>query len=123
MKLFLSALIMCNMCFAQPVTPVKKGEQVPFDGILFTKEKEKEVRTALEVSEKRVITLSKLNDLNNAEISILTDRLELYQKKSKELSDRESRLQDSSFLKNSLYFIAGALITGVIGYGVVRAYR
>jgi hypothetical protein len=55
---------------------VKKGETVPFDGVLFTKEKEKEVRNNIENSEKKIITLAKLNEFNEKEIDILNKRLE-----------------------------------------------
>lgn len=116
-------LLACNLSLAEEVKVVKKGETVPFDGVLFTKEKEKEVRNDLEASEKKIVTLKKLNELSESEIDILNKRLELYQNKAREFADREVKNENNTFLKNSLYFISGALITGLIGYGVVKTYR
>jgi hypothetical protein len=123
MKLFLSLLLICNICFAEDVKVVKKGETVPYDGVLFPKEKEQEIRTDLKTKEKRIITLSQLNDLNNKEIEVLNKRLGLYQEKAKEMADRELKQENNTFWKSALYFISGAVLTGVIGYGVVQAYR
>ena len=123
MKVIISLILCFNFCYAENVKVVKKGEVVPFDGVLFTKEKEKEVRTNIENSEKKIITLAKLNEFNEKEIDILNKRLELYQNKSRELADREVKNENNTFLKNSLYFLSGALLTGFIGYGVVQTYR
>jgi hypothetical protein len=123
MKAILCLLLISNIVIAEEVKVVKKGESVPFDGVLFTKEKEKEVRADLETSEKKIITLRKLNELSESEITILNKRLELYQNKARELADREVKSENNTFLKNSLYFLSGALLTGLIGYGVVRTYR
>ena len=123
MKAILCLLLISNIVIAEEVKVVKKGESVPFDGVLFTKEKEKEVRADLETSEKKIITLRKLNELSESEITILNKRLELYQNKARELADREVKSENNTFLKNSLYFLSGALITGLIGYGVVKTYR
>jgi hypothetical protein len=123
MKFVISIILCLNFCYADSVKVVKKGETVPFDGVLFTKEKEKEVRNNVENSEKKIVTLAKLNEFNEKEIDILNKRLELYQNKSRELADREVKNENNTFLKNSIYFLSGALITGLIGYGVIQAYR
>jgi len=123
MKVILCLLLISNIAISEEVKVVKKGESVPFDGVLFTKEKEKEVRADLETSEKKIVTLRKLNELSESEIAILNKRLELYQNKARELADREIKSENNTFLKNSLYFLSGALLTGLIGYGVVRTYR
>ena len=123
MRIALCLLLISNICIAEEVKVVKKGESVPFDGVLFSKEKEKEVRVDLETSEKKIVTLRKLNELNESEITILNKRLELYQNKAKELADREVKSENNTFLKNSLYFLSGALLTGLIGYGVIQTYR
>jgi hypothetical protein len=123
MRIALCLLLISNICIAEEVKVLKKGESVPFDGVLFSKEKEKEVRADLETSEKKIVTLRKLNELNESEITILNKRLELYQNKAKELADREVKSENNTFLKNSLYFLSGALLTGLIGYGVIQTYR
>jgi hypothetical protein len=108
---------------AQSVTIVKKGDSVPFDGVLFPKQKEAEFRTDLQTAEKKVITLTKLNELNEKEISVLTQRLDIYQTKTKDMLELQSKLEQTTFLKSAVYFLSGAILTGVIGYGVVKAYR
>lgn len=123
MKFILTLLISCNFVFAEEVKIVRKGEIVPYDGVLFSKDKEKEVRTDLDVSEKKIITLKKLNELNEKEIEILDKRLQLYQKKSTELTELQVKNEKHTSIQNVVYFISGALITGVIGYGVIKAYR
>lgn len=123
MKLLISFFLLANIALADEVKIVKKGDTVPYDGVLFTKDKEREIRTDLEISEKKILTLKRLNDLNEKEIEILNKRVELYQKKTKEIVNLQLQEEKYSNAKNALYFISGALITGLIGYGVIKAYR
>lgn len=122
MKYILSFILFINYSFAQ-VAVLRKGEVVPFDGVLFTKELEKEIRTNLDISDKKISKLEGLNKLNDQEIDILNKRLNLYQQKSLELSDKAAKLEEGNFYKSFSYFLAGALLTGFIGYGVVKNYR
>lgn len=112
-----------NICMADQVKVLKKGEAAPFDGVLFTKELEKEIRTNQIIADEKVKLLSRINELNNKEIDVLLNRIDLYQKKSLELSEMNSKIEDTAFIKNAGYFLAGALITGFIGYGVIQVYR
>ena len=121
MKLIISLLMITNFCFAQDVKVVKKGESVPFDGVLFTKELEKDIREDMEKLKRRNDILVKINEVSEKEIDIVTKRLILYQEKSKELADREVQSERDQFIKNALYFLSGALITGLISYGVTKA--
>lgn len=120
MRIFLAFLITINTCFAEGVKVVKKGEVVPFDGVLFTKELEKSIRMDMQISDKKINTLSKLNELNEKEIEILTKRLEIHQEKTRSIIDREVQMENSSFWKYTIYFVSGALITGLISYGINR---
>ena len=120
----ITLILTINLCFAEnSVKVIKKGETAPFDGVLFTRELEKDIRNDLIVAEKKSAALTRLNEINEKEIEILNKRLGLYQTKAKELAEIETKVESDSFLKNVTYFISGALITGVIGYGVVKAYR
>jgi hypothetical protein len=121
MKLFFSLLLVSNFCFAQNVKVVKKGDSVPFDGVLFTKELEKDIREDMDKLKRRNEILTKINEVNEKEIDIVTKRLSLYQEKSKELADREVQSERDQFIKSTLYFLSGALITGLISYGVSQA--
>jgi hypothetical protein len=105
---------------ADEVKVLKKGDTVPFDGVLFSKQLEKEIREEVELNKLRIEKLTKLNELSEREIVVLTKRLEVTQKISLELADREVRKEDKEFLKNTLYFITGALVTGLIAHGVNR---
>ena len=120
MKFLFTTLLLTQVCFAQDVKVVKKGEQVPFDGVLFTKELEKSIRMDMQISQKKIDTLTKLNELNEKEIDILTTRLQIHQEKVKDAVDREVQTENSMFWRQALYFISGALITGLISYGVNR---
>lgn len=123
MKTLLVLLLSVNICFAESVRVVKKGESVPFDGVLFTKELEKDIRNDMETYKKKVEVLTKIDELNNKEIEILSKRLEVYQKKSLELAEKSSTLERDSYLRNAGYFLSGALLTGLLGYAVIQAYR
>jgi hypothetical protein len=114
-----------NNAFSQ-VTVVKKGDTVPYDGVLFTKEKEVELRQQamdLEYEKKRNLKLSDLNILNEKQIDLMHKRIDLYQNRVQELQQRDINNEDNKLLNNTLYFVSGALLTGLIGYGVIQAYR
>lgn len=111
-------LLLYTKAKADDVVVVKKGQAVPFDGVLFTKELEKSIRMDIQISEKKIDTLNKLNDLNEKEITILTKRLDLHQQKTLEMSNREVETENRTFWKNTIYFLSGAIITGLISHGV-----
>lgn len=114
-----------NKAFSQ-VTVVKKGDTVQYDGVLFSKEKELEVRQQvldLEYEKKRNLRLSDLNILNEKQIDLMHKRIDLYQNRVQQLQERDLSNQDDRLLNNTLYFVSGALLTGLIGYGVIQAYR
>lgn len=120
MKILFTTILFTQICFAQDVKVVRKGEQVPFDGVLFTRELEKSIRMDIQISQNKIDTLTKLNELNDKEIDILTERLKNHQQKVKDIVDREVQTENSMFFRQTLYFISGALITGLISYGVNR---
>ena len=117
--LVFTLILYCFQVIAD-VKVVKRGDTVPFDGVLFTKEMEKSIREDLQLSERKVNTLNKLNELNEKEIDILTKRLVNHQKTVSEFSEREVFSENSTFWKSTLYFLSGAVITGLIYYGSNR---
>lgn len=123
MKFLFCMFFILNIAMAEEVKVLKKGELAPYDGVLFPKEKEREIRTEIEISAKEIVTLKKLNELNEKELDIINKRLDVYQKKSLELLKINEEKKENDLLKNALYFISGAVLTGVIGYGVIKAYR
>lgn len=120
MKLIL--LIVClsltDNCFGQ-VTTVKKGDPTPYDGVLFSKDKELKLREMKEectVDKKKVELFTKMNELNQKELDVLTQRVDNYRK---EVRDNR-RISD---FERAIYFFAGVVITGAISYGVVQANK
>jgi hypothetical protein len=99
---------------------LKKGEVAPFNGVLLSDELEHSVRTELQTNKEKIEKLKKINELSEQEIEVLTKRMELHRKIVNEYADREAKTENTSFLKNTLYFISGALITGIIAHGVNR---
>lgn len=125
MKLILISLLSFN-CMAQNVATVKKGEPVPFDGVLFSKDKELEIRKEVlekDFLEKKVNLLEELGRTQEKELEIANKRTILYREQSKEFADREVTSENTSFLKGILYFTAGALLTGALSYGVIQSNR
>jgi hypothetical protein len=125
MKYLLLLLLSLN-AIAQDVVTVKKGDTVPFDGVLFTKEKELEVRKEVlekDFLQKKASLLEELGKVQKEELDISNKRIEIYQARAQEMADREVKSESREFLKNALYFTAGAVLTGVLGYGVIQAYR
>lgn len=125
MKYLLLLLLSLN-AIAQDVVTVKKGDAVPFDGVLFTKEKELEVRKEVlekDFLQKKASLLEELGKVQKEELDISNKRIEIYQARAQEMADREVKSESREFLKNALYFTAGAVLTGVLGYGVIQAYR
>ena len=125
MKYLLILLFSFN-AVSQDVVTVKKGDTVPFDGVLFTKERELQIRK--EVLEKDFLLkknalLEELGKLQKDEIDVVNKRIDVYQKRTQEMADREVRQENLDFWKSAFYFTAGALIVGIIGYGVVNSYK
>jgi hypothetical protein len=114
LSVFLSFAILFSQASAQDVKVLKKGDPAPFDGVLFTKELEKSIRTDIQVYEKKIETYDKLNKLNEMEIDILSKRLSLYQEKTNELLQKED---NSNLLKNTIVFLSGVVITGLLVHG------
>lgn len=113
--------ITCLNVYAENEAKVlKKGEVAPFNGVLLSDELEHSVRTELQTNKEKIEKLKKINELSEQEIEVLTKRMELHRKIVNEYADREARTENTSFLKNTLYFISGALITGIIAHGVNR---
>lgn len=123
MKLIITFILSINIVMANEAKVVKKGEVVPFDGVLFTKELEKDIRNDLQILNKKVDTLNKINEINEKELAIVNKRLSLYQSKADIMAKREVKSEKDSLVKNTLYFLSGALLTGLIGYGVIKTYR
>jgi len=126
MKILLILCLSISLAHAGNVSVITKGTPAPFDGVLFSREMEKAIRqTDLDnvFLKQQNASLTRLNDLSEQETAIVTKRYENMQLKANELAEKQVKMDNNSFWKNSLYFISGALITGLITYGVARAVK
>jgi hypothetical protein len=112
-------LIVFSLNSFAEVTTVKAGQVAPYSGVLFSKDAElklREMREEYQIEKKKTELLSKINDMSQKEIDILTQRVDNY--RGQVLENRKS-----SDLEKAVYFLAGALITGFVSYGVIKANR
>lgn len=104
--------------FAEVIT-VKAGQVAPFSGVLFSRDAElklREMREEYQVEKKKTELLTKINEMSQKEIDILTQRVDNYR-------GQVVQNKRSSDLERAVYFLAGALITGFVSYGVIQANR
>lgn len=97
----LMLLLITNLTFAQNSAIVKKGDTVPFSGILLTEERAEEAVKA----EKKVVTLEQLAEAQKA----LT---EFHKEEAVVARKRLSEAKWDGFLSNTMYFALGVIITG-----------
>jgi len=124
--LLISILLVGQPCLADDVKFVRQGEPSPFTGYLFSVEKEKELRLLdqkLEFANMKVDLLKKSNELQNEMLTISAQRSEMYKTNSDSLSKQLADHKSDNFWKNTLYFSLGAVLSGVVAYGVSRSVR
>lgn len=95
---------------------INKGSAAPFDGILFTETKAKELRSDILESEKTKILLqSQLQKSNTLQqiIKLKETEIELYRKQNQRLLVD----QNISSTLNYVWFGLGVLATGIAVYG------
>lgn len=120
MKKFLAILLVINnIAFANAASPVvvylPKTTPAPFDGYLFTPEKEKDLRLINDTNNYLKQINSIQVDINKAqtdEIDVLNKRIEIADKKI---------ASDHSWILDAAYFVGGALVTGLIAQGLYRS--
>lgn len=125
MKYLILFLLSFNL-LAQDIVVLKKGDVVPFDGVLFSKEKELQLRQLTldkQALEKQNETLNKLFEFQQKEIEITTARIILHQEQNNILADKVVRQQENTFWQNVAYFGLGVVITGVVSYGAFQIYK
>ncbi len=104
----------------ESVTLLQEGQKAECTGFLFSPEAEKKATQAYEDA-KYYKELSDLlhnrNKLTNEEISILDQRLKLYQEQSHLLAQEAQRKDREDFWQKTLYFGLGIVATGIAVYG------
>ena len=112
--------------FCDDVLYVQKGVPAPITGYLFSSDREKALRLTdenLSICTTKTDLLQKKADLTTDMLNLSSQRADLYQKNSEALSKELQSHTSDSFWKNSLYFLGGALVTGLIAAGVSHAVR
>lgn len=112
-------------CLAD-VAYVERGNPAPFTGFLFSPDQEKQLRLTdqkLEFCTEKTNLLKESLETQNEVIKFSNQRVELYKTQSDNLAKQVTEIKDDSFWKNSLYFLVGATLTGLVAYGYSRATR
>lgn len=121
-KIFTIFMLICLLLTyvrADEVKFIKKDEPAPYEGYLFSPEKEKEVR----YTTKRLETVENLNQLQEEKVFLYEKRLEIRDKQLDALSNRVVDEKNDSFLSKAGMFILGALVTTGIVFGVQKVSR
>lgn len=125
-RLTLLSLLLVQSAYATDPTLLRKGDVAQSEGWLFSRELEASNRQRLLDAD-----LYKQLDLSNQRIiqyhvqekEILKQQADLWRNQSTELSKQLVSAEDRSFWRNTLFFLAGALVTTAITFGVSKAAR
>lgn len=91
----------------------------PFSGFLLTKEKtDKLIDATIERD-----SLKRINSYLEQDNKVLLSRLDNDREHIKNLNSMLSDTKETSFLAKASFFVMGAVITGLISYGVVHTIR
>lgn len=116
-------ILVSTTCFADPVVvSLDKGQVAPFDGYLFTPEKEKELRL-LDSNVNYYKSLSdSLNTINKVQGDSLDKMQERITLRDTQIDNLTKRVNDSDtgFFTKAGYFIFGAVVTGLIAQSIYR---
>lgn len=115
---FLLTLAISAQAFAvcEVPTQIKRGEASPCDGYVMSIETETKIRTDLSYKNALIENLMKSNSLQTNLIEIQGKQVNIY-------NSELNKAQSLSTIEKLLYFGLGALVTGAVAYGTVRAFR
>lgn len=114
-KLLILILLISNITLAEDSVQLGKGQLAPFDGFLLPKEKVIELKNQ-DLDNQFLKKTNQNLELINQDYE---KRLTLYINQNDKLAKRLTE-SDTNILEKSGYFLLGAVITGVIGYGVYK---
>ena len=109
----------CSLCFGQEIKIIKKGAPAPFDGFVVDAKQMKVFRQIdkdRKVLKEKEITLKDLGVVQEKRIKYFQDQADFYQ------TEMQAQ-QVKGWFKNTVYFLGGVAITGLISYGAWRVYR
>lgn len=105
---------------------LKKGDVAPYEGYIITPEREQSLRLMdkkLGLATDLNTSYSTQNALDSKTIDILNQRVDLYQRQNADMSKQLSEAKGDGFWQKTLYFSLGAVLTGLVAYGTVRAVK
>lgn len=114
-----ATLLLPHYSLADNAVYLPKGSVTPFEGYLFDQEKAEKVRN-LKID---YDTTNRLLDNYKGENAVIMERLANAQEHNKVLAQRIVDLKDDNFFNKVGYFVLGAVVTGVISYGVVQTLK
>jgi len=107
----------------KPVTYLEEGAQTPCTGFLFTLDAEKEVRLnnyELGVQSNLVRLQTKQIALIQEDNQVLSQQVNLWRTRAEDSTKKLIESENSKTWEIFLYFMAGAVVTTAITYGVNR---
>ena len=120
--LFTLLFLIPSLAFAeckQPVSILLEGDKAPCSGYLFTPEKELEVRTKVS----NYNTMENLVKKQDEIIDVLNQRVTNQYQQNQILNDQLQLREKESFTQKAIFFVLGAVVTGLIAYGTVQAIK
>ena len=114
-RLFLIVFLSQQVVFACPEI-VKEGEPSPCTGIVFTHEQETKIRTDL-------MYYKELSGKYKQNAELDAKLLKLERDLSKDLRNELSMRESTAFWENSLFFILGAGLTGLVSYAAFQSIK
>lgn len=121
--IFLIIVSLINNLFAKDVLPIKKGEQAPFDGVVFTTKKAQDVRKELIEKDQLKIfneTLREQIQIKNEIITNKEKQVVLLENQNTKLAEELENEKKTKTTERIIWFGLGVLATGVAAYGTSK---
>lgn len=121
MKSWLATLIVSSSLVANAeVTPVYKGNAVPFDGFLFTREEADRVRVdrlERDAFKEKSESLVRSLELQSKNTELASSSVDLLLKRNDQLAGSLRDAQSVRNVERVLWFVLGVAVSGVAVYG------
>lgn len=109
-------LLISNIALANDIQLITKGSPSPYDGFIMDNEKALNIRN----QELDLGLANKKLDINTQINSLLQDSLNKSNQQVNNLNTELVNIKSNTKWENAVFFVAGALITGTIAYGIYK---